>query len=73
MKNFLVSIKYDFVSSTVNTRISTLGPYLFFIFLDGGLLERGAYTRGGYEIIVDVKKILLKDLVYFSRNFFVNI
>ena len=34
----------------------------------------GAYARGGtYKIIVEIKKILLKDLVYFSRNFFINI
>ena len=32
---------------TVNTRISPLGAYLFFILLDGGLLEGGTYTRGG--------------------------
>ena len=27
---------------------------------------------GAYKIIVDIKKILLKGLVYFSRNFFIN-
>ena len=28
------------------------------------------YTRGGaYKIIEDIKKILLKDFVYFSSNF----
>ena len=36
----------------------------------GGLSEGGG---GGYKIIVDIKKILLKDLVYFSRNFFMRI
>ena len=34
----------------------------------------GAYTWGGlYKISVDIKKTLLKDLVYFSRNFFTSI
>ena len=40
----------------------------------------GAYSRGGlyegggaYRINVDIKKKLLKDLVYFSRNFFMGI
>ena len=39
----------------------------------------GAYSRGGlyegggaYEIIVDIKKTLLKDFVYSSRNFFMS-
>ena len=32
---------------TVNPRISPLGAYLFLAFLDGGLFEGGAYTRGG--------------------------
>ena len=65
---------------TVNPRISPLGAYLFFIFLDGGLFEGvlfegGAHTRGGgaYKVIVDIKKTLFKDLVYFSRNFFMGI
>ena len=78
---------------TVNPRISPLGAYLFFIFLDGGLFEGvlfdegGAHTRGGgsyeggglirgggaYKVTVDIKKTLLKDLVYFSRNFFMSI
>ena len=53
---------------TINPRISPLGAYLLLIFLDGGLFERGAY-----KIIVDIKKTLLKDLVYFSRNFFMSI
>ena len=39
----------------------------------------GAYSRGGlneggaYKIIIDIKKTLLNDLVYFSRNFFMSI
>ena len=33
--------------NTVNPRISPLGAYLFLAFLDGGLFEGGAYTRGG--------------------------
>ena len=47
--------------------------YLFFIFLDGGLFEGGLYEGGGYKIIVDIKKTLSKDLVYFSRNFLMSI
>ena len=36
--------------------------------------ERLKYKgRGAYKIIVDIEKTLLKDLVYFSRNFFMNI
>ena len=59
---------------TANPRISPLGAYIFLIFLDGGLYEGGAYKRGRtYEIIVDIKKTLLKDLVYFSRDFFMSI
>ena len=58
---FLVVVS---ISYTLNPRISPLGAYLFLIFLDGGLFEGGAY-----KIIVDIKKTLLKDLVYFSRNF----
>ena len=39
-----------------------------------GAYSRGeGYTRGAHKIIVDIKKILLKDLVYFSRNLFMNI
>ena len=39
---------------TVNPRISPLGAYLFLAFLDGGLFEGGAYTRGGaYKIFED--------------------
>ena len=34
-----------------------------------GAFSRGAYTRGAYKIIVDIKKTLSKDLVYFSRDF----
>ena len=43
--------------------------------LDGGLFEGGGgIIRGGaYKIIVDIKKTLLKDLVYFRRNFFMSI
>ena len=33
----------------------------------------GGYTRGAIKIIVDIKKKLVKDLVYFSRNFFISI
>ena len=34
----------------------------------------GAYTReGDFIIIVDIKKTLLKDLVYFRRSFFMSI
>ena len=50
--------------------------YLFLIFLDEGLFEGGggAYSiRGAYKIIVDIKKISLTDLVYFSRSFFMSI
>ena len=39
----------------------------------GGLLVGGAYTRGAYKIIVDIEKTLAKDLIYFSRNFFMSI
>ena len=35
----------------------------------GGLI-RG---RGAFKIIVEIKKTLLKDLVYSSRNFFMSI
>ena len=39
-----------------------------------GVIKRGGlYRGGGYKIIVDIKKTLVKDLVYFSRNFFMNI
>ena len=38
-----VSAKHN----TVNPRLSPLGAYLFLAFLDGGLFEGGAYTRGG--------------------------
>ena len=54
---------------TVNPRISPLGAYLFFLSLDRGLFEGGLYG-GAYRIIVDIKKQLLKDLVYFSRNYY---
>ena len=54
--------------------MSPLGAYLFLMFLDGGLFGGGLYEGGGaYKIIVDIKKTLLKDLVYFSRNFFMSI
>ena len=40
----------------------------------------GAYSRGGglyeagtYKIILDIKKKLLKDLVYFKKKFFMSI
>ena len=55
---------------TVNPRISPLGAYLFFLFLDRGLFEGGLNGGGAYRIIVDIKKQLLKDLVYFSRNYY---
>ena len=67
---------------TANPRISPLGAYLFFILLGGYLfifiLLGGGYSSwgripGAYKIAVEIKKILLKDLVYFSRNFFINI
>ena len=60
-------------ANTVNPLISPSGAYLFLIFLDRGLFEEGAYTRGAYKIIVEIKKILIKCLVYFSRNLFMNI
>ena len=50
-----------------------MGAYLFLIFFDGGLLEGGLIRGGAYEIIVDIKKTLLKDFVYSSRNFFTSI
>ena len=63
---------------TANPRISPLGAYLFFILFGGGLFEVGAYSRwglirGAYKLAVEIKKILLKVLVYFCRNFFINI
>ena len=60
---------------TVYPRISPLGAFLFFIFLDGGLFEGGGglFEGRGYKIILDIKKTLLKYLVYFSRNFFMGI
>ena len=51
---------------TANPRISPLRANLFFISLDWGLFEEGGLYEGGYKIIVDIKKTLLKDLVYFS-------
>ena len=33
----------------------------------------GPYTREACKIIVYMKKTLIKDLVYFRRNFFINI
>ena len=43
-------------------------------------LWMGAYSRGGgvkrggtYEVIVDIKKTLLKELVYFRRDLFISI
>ena len=47
----------------------------------GAYSKGGAYTRGGglirgggaYKVIIDIKKTFLKDLVYFSRNFFMSI
>ena len=74
---------HDRNSNTVNPRISPLGAYLFLIFLEGlirgGFIRGGVYTRGGlyeggggaYRINVDIKKNY--DLIYFSRNFFLNI
>ena len=48
-----------YAKHTVNPRISPLGAYLFFIFLDGGLFERGLIRGGGaYKIIVDIIKRL---------------
>ena len=46
-----------YAKHTVNPRISPLVP-LFFIFLDGGLFERGLIRGGGeaYKIIVDIIK-----------------
>ena len=32
-----------------------------------------AHTRVAYKIIVEIKKTLLKDLVYFCRNFSISI
>ena len=61
-------------NGTVNLRISPLGAYLFLILLDGGLfLGGGLYEGGAYKIIVDIKKTLLKDLVYFRRSFFMSL
>ena len=66
-------------ASTVNPRINPLGVYLFLIFSVGGLFEGGVLCEGGlmrggtYKIIVDIKKALLKDPVYFRRNFFMSI
>ena len=61
--------------STVYPQISPLGAYLFLIFLDGGLFEGGGLYEGGgaYKIIVDIRMTLLKDLVYFSKNFVMSI
>ena len=49
-----------------------MGAYLFLKFLDGGLFEGGGgLIRGGvYKIILDIRKTLLKDLVYFRKSFF---
>ena len=49
------------------------GGLFIYKFLDGGLFEGGAYTRGAYKIIVDIMETLLRDLVYFRRNFFMSI
>ena len=57
--------------NTVNPRISPLGAYLFFTILDGGSFEEGLYEGG--RLIVEIKKTLLKDFVYFRRNFFMSI
>ena len=38
-------------------------------YLRGG----GAYTKGAYKIILDIMETLLKDIVYFSINFFMRI
>ena len=38
-----------------------------------GVTKRGGLYKGGYKIIVDIKKTLVKNLVYFNRNFFMNI
>ena len=38
--------------------------------MGGGLYEGGG---GAYKIIVDIKKTLLKDLVYFRRSFFMSL
>ena len=57
--------------NTVNPLKSPLGAHLSFTFLDEGLFEGGLCEGGGaYEIIVGIKKTLLKDLVYFSKNKF---
>ena len=70
----LLSFNYPGIY-TVNLRISPMGAYLFIIFFDEGLFEGGAYTRGGgaYRIRVYFKKTCLKDTLYFSLSFFVNI
>ena len=36
-------------TDTVNPRISPLGAYLFFIFLDGGLFKGGLFEGGGLK------------------------
>ena len=61
--------------SPIAFKLVTLDELCLNIFLEGGLSEGGgAYTRGdAYKIIVDIKKTLLKDLVYFRRNFFMSI
>ena len=52
----------------------TGGLFIFDIF-GWGLIRGGRLYEGGgaYKIILEIKKILLKYLIYCSRNFFINI
>ena len=59
---------------TVNPRISPPGGLFILDNFGRGLIRGGGLLReGGYKIIVDIKKTLLKYLVYFSRSFFMSI
>ena len=54
LNRFAMLLSYSTLNyNTVNPRISPLGAYLFLAFLDGGLFEGGAYTRGAYKIFED--------------------
>ena len=50
------------------------GLYVGGLYVGGVIRGGGLYVGGGaYRINVDIKKNLLKDLVYFSRNSFMSI
>ena len=51
---------------------SNLGAYFIFNTFGWGAIRGGLIRERTYKIKVDIKKPLIKDLVYFSRIFLMN-